>query len=151
MALGGEIASMFVRIRPNLTGFEADVTTGVKTALTESEVEIKSFAAASAAAASRVAGINVEVADSYKAIGAAAASSTAGITEARAAAVSFGEQVAAVAQANVAQAAENRTANLALAESYRVIGAAARTGSNEAVVAMKLAAGDRIVAVFPGW
>lgn len=69
---GGEIASLFVRIRPDVTGFAAEATTAVKASLEEIQGQVTAAANAQIAETKAMVKANMGVAASYKAIGDAA-------------------------------------------------------------------------------
>ncbi len=112
--MAGEIATAFVRIRPNLTGFKTTATEGVKAALTETQTAVNTSARANIAATQQEIASNKELVLSY-------------------------EEVMAIAQANVAAVAEGVSANRTLATAYVEVGRAAQEGSVEQIAAIRLA------------
>jgi hypothetical protein len=136
----GLIDEVFVRIRPEVAGFAAETTAGIRSALTEVNAQVAAGAKANAAAAGAEIDANKAVAGSYLGIAEAAQAPVRSMAEIKAAAIEQQATVAAVAQANVAQLVIERDANIQLAASYETIANAAVQGSEKQIAASKLAA-----------
>jgi len=136
----GLIDEVFVRIRPEIAGFAAETTAGIRGALTEVNAQVAAGAKANVAAAATEIDANRAVAGSYLGIAEAAQAPIRSMAEIQAAAVKEQATVASVAKANVAQLMVERDANLQLAASYETIAKAAIHGSEQQIAATKLAA-----------
>lgn len=134
--MGGELATAYVRIRANLAGLQAQITEGVRAAVTGAQAQVAASSTGVGSTAKQAEQLNL-VAAGYKEVASAAVS--AGVAE-KDAAMSAAETVAATARKNVAATLNEIKANQALAVSYKEIGASAVRGSEEAAAAAKLAA-----------
>lgn len=112
--MAGEIATAFVRIRPNAQGFKQTAEAEVKGALKGVQESVNASARANVASTQTEIRANEALGVSYK-------------------------EVQAIAQANVATLAEGVTANKLLAAAYTEVGVAAKAGSVEQILATKLA------------
>ncbi len=70
--IGAELATAFVRIRPNLSGFASEASAGVKAGLTEMQAEVAAAAEAESKSVSTITGANERVRVSFNEIGSSA-------------------------------------------------------------------------------
>lgn len=93
MAVGGEIASAYVRIRPQLGGFAEQATVGVKEGLARVQASVREAARTGVSAANQTAEANRRAANSYNEWAKGADTATAATTRLRDTAMSLGKVV----------------------------------------------------------